>query len=45
MEAKSFILNITECRLIKALEECISMFTLKAEEKKILLTLDYESLS
>jgi len=45
MEAKSFILNITECRVIKALEECVGMFKLKAEEKNIILTLDYESLS
>ena len=30
IESKSFILNISECKVINALEECISMFKLKA---------------
>jgi len=44
IESKSFILNIAECKVITALEECISMFKLKAAEKGINLGLDYESL-
>jgi two-component system, sensor histidine kinase and response regulator len=44
IESKSFILNISECKVIAALEECISMFKLKAVEKGINLGLDYESL-
>jgi len=44
IESKSFILNIAECKVITALEECISMFKLKAAEKGINLALDYESL-
>ena len=44
IESKSFILNITECKVITALEECISMFKLKASEKGINLGLDYETL-
>jgi signal transduction histidine kinase len=45
IEAKSFILNITECRIMKALEECIGMFILKAQEKNIKLSLDHSSLA
>jgi signal transduction histidine kinase len=44
LESKSFILNISECKIIAALEECISIFKLKANEKGIDLSLDYESL-
>jgi signal transduction histidine kinase len=33
IESKSFILNISECKIIAALEECISMFKFKAIEK------------
>ncbi len=44
IESKSFILNISECKVIMALEECISMFKLKAQEKGINLALDHESL-
>jgi hypothetical protein len=44
IESKSFILNITECKVISALEECISMFKLKANEKGVQLGLNYESL-
>jgi signal transduction histidine kinase len=44
IESKSFILNISECKIISALEECISMFKFKAMEKGLNLGLDYESL-
>ena len=44
IESKSFILNNSECRIISALEECISMFKLKANEKGLNLKLDYDSL-
>ncbi len=35
IETKSFILNNSECKINSALEECISMFKLKAKEKGI----------
>lgn len=44
LESKSFILNITECKVISALEECINIFKFKANEKGLNLGLDYESL-
>jgi signal transduction histidine kinase len=44
IESKSFILNISECKVIAALEECISMFKFKATTKGIDLALDYDSL-
>lgn len=44
IESKSFILNISECKIISALEECISMFKFKAMEKGLNLGLDYEIL-
>ena len=41
IEAKSFVLNITQCNVEDLLNECLNVFKLKAQEKNLDLSVEY----